>query len=507
MIWLSVDLRMVNNLDYKSLTKEELQYIFSGIDFPLEPMRHQHISLAFGVSRVRVSFCHDVGTGKTLCALYLAKLWGCRKILVVCPSSAFGSWRRDLENNTDFSYSFLIGSGRERKRLLKEERNVFVITYEGLKTIFAKFPSYKGEGWKIQPDLFIHDFDCIVLDEDHRCNVYDALQSEICFELSKGVKHLIGMTGTLIDKSYLELFNIYRIIDLGKSLGTNFFVYRHRFFNRVECGSKWGRKWIEWELKPGCEEEILNKISDTTISFSLDECFELPPVHPIVKYIQPPEQFLKLQRDIIENKPLKFPGTEISIGEKIKAKAHVLRELPSGFFYYGEDKKVCRLKKNPKVEALLDLLEDTSSKIVVFYWYVEERDIIEKALTKENISFCSAFGGQGDLAREDELTRFSKDSSVRVLLSQCTCANEGFDAFVANTVVFFSPLGSPKIRKQCIGRIRRKGQKRKSLAIDFVVEDSIEERVIQKRGPRFDFVRETMEYIRDFHRGTDVEEV
>ena len=498
---------MLNNLDYKSLTKEELQYVFSEVDFPLEPMRHQFISLAFAANRNRVCWAHDVGTGKTLCALYASRLWNCKKMLVVCPSSAFGSWRRDLKNNTDFSYSFLIGSGRERKRELKKEKNVYVITYEGLKTIFANLcPQPTGKrSWEVQLNLFVHEFDAVILDEIHRVHDYGALQSKICFELSKRSSHLIGMTGTLIDKSYLELFNIYRIIDLGKSLGTNFFAYRFRHFDRVRKGSenRWGKHWYEWELKSDHEEKILDRISDVTLCFGLDECFELPPIHPIVKHIQPSKQFLKLQMDVIENKPLKFPGMDILIEKKIKAKSHVLRELPSGFFYYGKDKKVFRLKKNPKVEALLDLLEDTNSKVVVFYWYTEERNILEKALKKKGIPFCSASGGQDLTDREKEISKFSEDENVKVLLSQVRVASEGFDAFVANIALFFSPLGSPRMRKQCIGRIRRKGQEKKCLAIDFVIEGSLEERVIQNRGPRFSFVQETMQYIQDFHNSSE----
>lgn len=502
----------MEDFDYKSLTKEECKHLFSHISFPLEPMWHQYVSLVFASERNRICWAQDVGVGKTLCALYAAKLWGCKKMLVVCPSSAFGSWRRDLKNNTNFSYVFLNESTRERKRKLKKNYNVYVITYEGLKTIFAKLcPQASGlrKSWEIQLNSFIHEFDCTILDEVHRVHEYDALQSRICFEVSKRSKRLIGMTGTLIDKSYLELFNIYRIIDLGKSLGTNFYAYRYRHFDKVRKGSesRWGKHWFEWEIKPGHEEKILDRISDVTLCFELDECFELPPTIPIVTHIQPTKQFLKLQKEIIENKLTKVPGTDISIGKKIKAKAHILRELPSGFFYYGDDKEVYNLKSNPKIEALHDLLEDTSSKIVVFYWYREEKAILEKGLRKKKIPFCSAFGGQDLTDREKEIKRFSDEEKVRVLLSQVRVASEGFDAFVANIALFFSPLGSPKMRKQCIGRIRRKGQTKKCSAIDFVVEGSLEERVIQNRGPRFNLVQETMEYIRDFHKGSEEGEV
>ncbi len=504
---------MIDSLDYKSLTKEDLRYIFSDVAFPLEPMRHQYISLAFASGRNRISLLHDVGTGKTLCSLYIAMLWGCKKILVITPASAFGSWRRDLRYNTKYSYSFIKGSGRERKCELKKEKEVHVITYEGLKTVYAKMcpqPSGKKK-WMIQDDSFIHDFECIIFDEDHKCKTYDALQSLICYDLSKRATHVIGMTGTLIDDSYLELFNIYRVIDLGKSLGTNFFAYRSRHFDREVCGNrfanKYGRTWIEWRLKPGHDLEILDAIADVSISFSREECFELPPLQKVFRFITPTKQFCQYQKALIDKKSLHVFCKDIPRGSKIKDIAFALRELPSGFFYYGSDKQVCSVPaKNPKTEALIDLLEDSNSKIIVFYTFIEERNILTKALRKAKYRFSSVYGDQ-KTDREAEIARFQTDSGIRVLLSQTTVANEGFDGFAANVIVFFSPLSSPKMIKQCIGRAYRKGQKRSVLVVTFVMEDSIEERVIVNRSERFNLVRAAEAYIADFHKDQEEKDV
>jgi len=498
----SIERIVVTDFDWKSLTKEELQHIFSGVNFNLAPMWHQLVSLAFASERSRTAFFHDVGTGKTLTSLYTAKLWNCKKILVVAPLSAFGAWKRDIKNYTDFSYVILSGSGRERKSKLKNEKNIYIISYEGLKTIFCKL--YKNKGWQIIPNSFTYDFDCIVLDEVHKCKNYASLQSRICLELSKRCGHLIGLTGTPIDQSYLELFNIFRVIDLGKSLGTNFFNYRYRFFDRHNKG-----RWVDWIIKPNCEEKILNLISDITLRFDREECFELPEIQEIVKYVYPTEQFTSFEKAIIHDESLKVSGKVISASENISVKAHRLKQIPNGFIYYKEDgqRVVLRLKKNPKVEAFLDLLEDSNSKVILFYQLIEERNILEGALRKEGIQFVSLFGGQEHDEREDKIASFTLNKDVKVLLAQTTIASEGFDGSIANVAAFFSPLSSPKLRKQCIGRIHRKGQVKKCLVVDFVMEHSMDERVIQNRSERFDLVKETLAYIRDFHRNLDSGEI
>jgi len=116
----------MKTFDYKKLTKEELDDIFRDFPFKLSPMRHQLISLSFASVHGRCGFLHGVGTGKTLAALWTTQLWENKKILVVCPSSAFSAWERDISKYTDYSHEFLLGSGRHRRSLLKKKRDIYI---------------------------------------------------------------------------------------------------------------------------------------------------------------------------------------------------------------------------------------------------------------------------------------------------------------------------------------------------------------------------------------------
>jgi len=377
--------------NYKSLTDTELTEIYQGHKFDIVPRRHQLISLIFatGEDLKRLVYWHGIGTGKTISALMTTQEWGCKEILIVAASSCWEAWERDIPR-FGCSFKFLTGSGKQRKQTLKRtRRDVYIITYDGLKTIYAHLEhKKKGKGWIIDNNSFIDEFDCIILDEVHRCNAPNSLQSKISYELSRRAKYCIGLTGTLIDKHILELFNIYKTIDLGKTLGTNFFVYRNTYFIPP-------KEWeYTWRPKPGARETILNRISRCTMFFERKECLDLPESETIEKKIKPTKEFSKIQDELIVKGRTTIQGTEIEC-KKPAAIGSKLRQLPGGFIYLREDEEqtAYRLKKNPKLNTLIELIEGTNSKIIVTHNYTEEALMIEESLQRNKIDFLAIRGG------------------------------------------------------------------------------------------------------------------
>jgi SNF2 family DNA or RNA helicase len=490
--------------NYKSLSKEEAAIIFENtLSFVIEPMWHQLISLAFAADHNRVAYWHGVGTGKTLLALWTAMLWGSKKILVVCPSSAFNAWERDISKFTDFSYDFLVGSGKERKAKLRHRKNIYIINYEGLKTIFANLK--KGKGWKILNKLFIHNFDCLILDEVHRCSAYNSLQSQICYKLSQQAVNTIGLTGTAFDTDLLAPFNIYKVIDLGAALGNNFFLYRQRFFKPSFF------KWVIKDKK--LEQRILKMMAKSTISFDRSECFDLPEIHEIVREVQPSKEFLNLQHkiitteDVVVNRQVAYLGKSIekenSGRKELQARPTLLRELCGGFLYYKKDKNDKKkftyyLRKNAKLESLMDFLEDTAGKVVVFYLYTAEGEAMQKIMEKNKVQFRMIKGGQSRIEKKKSEKDFRDSPNVKCMLTQISAGSEGWDGSIANVVAFYTLVASPKVREQCIGRVHRKGQKNKCLVADFMLKHSVDKNVIKHRGERMEFVAIAKQFMKDY---------
>lgn len=495
----------MSNLDYKSLSKEECEFIFQDQKFKIPPYWHQYISMAFAADKRRVGFFHDVGTGKTPLALLTSQMWKAKRILAICPSSAYSAWERDTPAFTDYSLDFAVGTAREREKIFNSKSlNIVTINYEGLKSVFAGRKLVKNRKTGKEVNKWVLDkakvrrygFDCVIMDEVHRCKAYDSLQSEICYHLSCAADHTIGMTGTPIDHSLLELFNIMRVIDHGDSLGYSYYKYLVKYFHKSV---------FDWEINKGSEEKILNLAEKSVIRFEDTECCDMPPVTDTVIECQPTQEFLKLQGQLISKGKFTHKGIEISGGASPSGVAMLCKELASGFFYQkvpGEKGKLIHhLSSNPKAEAVVDKLEGTHKKLIMFYHWQGEKEAMERAVKKAKIKYTAVYGGQTPDERKKAIKAFQEDPSYRLLIAQDICSREGFDGTVTDMVGFFSPIGSPLTRKQCIGRVRRNVQKSdRCYVMDFALRGSADLKMIKNRGPRFSFVNSMLEYMREYGR-------
>jgi superfamily II DNA or RNA helicase len=521
--------------DYKSLTLEQLKWIYQDVHFKREPFWHQMVSLAFAEDKSRVCFWHGVGSGKTLAAYYAAQRKGCQNILVVCPKHSVSAWLRDIQW-TDYTHTLISGETPERKARMASPVNVHIVPYFALKTVFASLKSVpgntpvatglsqegaqgylkknksykvtkspvgpeiwnvvkpKGRRWGIDKgELEKYQFDCLILDEVHRCSSVGATQSKICKELSQRVPNVIALTGTPVDRVLLEMFNIYLTVDLGATFGTNFWRFRLDHF--VKYG-------FDYKIREGHKDIILQQAMWNTLSFSKEECTDLPECTQDIILLEPTSEFRKLEERIILQKSIGVARSKAVFPEK-SVQAAKLKQLSGGFLYLPND-ITYHLKENPKLEAVLDLLEGTGEKLIVWHRYTEAGDMLVRELKKLKQPFTQIRGG---LKAEEvvEIQRtFQEDLSIQIMICQQNC-NEGWDGFAAGVTVFWDPIISPRQREQCIGRMFRTGQMKKTLVYDLLLKNTVDEEVFFKHESRQKEIDVYMAYMQNFQERAKVE--
>ena len=125
---------------------------------------------------------------------------------------------------------------------------------------------------------------------------------------------------------------------------------------------------------------------------------------------------------------------------------------------YTDKHDVVQFDISPRLNALKEVLEETTNKVVVFVPFLHSIDIVGEYLTKEGVTNETIQGSVAARERSAIIGRFQTSTDPRVLIIQPQSAAHGITLTAADTVVFWSPVMSVETYLQCIARIERVGQ-------------------------------------------------
>jgi SNF2 family DNA or RNA helicase len=154
-------------------------------------------------------------------------------------------------------------------------------------------------------------------------------------------------------------------------------------------------------------------------------------------------------------------------------------------------------KENPKLEALIELLEeiDEDEQVVIMCSRTKAIESIASRLTKENISFVTYSGAQ-DGPEKKRAEEMVATKQVRVFLANITAAGFGLNALKDfNYIVWYCVNDSPEQIHQAQHRILRGESKTPKFAYSLFCNKTVELKQFQsnKNGEEFIKFRNTKE--------------
>jgi SNF2 family DNA or RNA helicase len=193
------------------------------------------------------------------------------------------------------------------------------------------------------------------------------------------------------------------------------------------------------------------------IRFEKADCLDLPEVVYQTREVPLSAQVEKYYKLLKKEMLISAAGEEISA---VNAAAMMSKLLQlSGGAIYTDTKEVVEFDASPRFNALMEVLDETEHKVIVFVPYTHTIEIVSKFLTAQGVTNEVINGAVSASARSDIINRFQTQDSPRVLIIQPQAASHGVTLTAANTVVFWSPVMSVETYLQCIARIDRVGQK------------------------------------------------
>jgi SNF2 family DNA or RNA helicase len=151
-----------------------------------------------------------------------------------------------------------------------------------------------------------------------------------------------------------------------------------------------------------------------------------------------------------------------------------------------ENKEVIEFDATPRLNVLLEILEETSRKVIIFAMFRASIAQISTFLHKHGVMSEEIHGGVTATQRGDIIQRFQNAKDPRVLVMQPQATAHGITLTAADTVIFFGPLMSVEQYVQAIARADRQGQTSDKVTVVHIEGSPIEQKMFAAMDSKVD---------------------
>lgn len=404
-----------------------------------KPFEHQKTTASFLIEHPK-SFCfNEAGTGKTSSVIwaadYLMTKGLIKRVLIVCPLSImFSAWQADIfKTAMHRSVAVAYGDSNKRKKIINGDYEFVIINYDGV-SIVEKEISKIG-------------FDLIVIDEANAYKTSTTKRFKTMNRLLMPSTGLWMLTGTPASQSPLDAYGLAKLVSPA-NVPKYFTAWRDKVMHQVTR--------FKWAPKLTSRQDVYEALQPA-IRFTKRECLDLPDIVYQTREVPLTTQVLRYYRGIKQDMLIEAAGEQISA---VNAAAKLTKLLQiSGGAVYTDTHEVVEFDVSPRFSALMEVLDETENKVIIFVPFKHTIELVKNFLNKEKISNETIDGSIPARERGEIINRFQTQAFPRVLIIQPQAASHGVTLTAADTVVFWSPVMSVETYLQCVARIDRVGQK------------------------------------------------
>jgi SNF2 family DNA or RNA helicase len=410
-----------------------------------KPFDAQKKTAAMLTMNERAYVLNGMGTGKTKSALwswhYLRSNGLAGKALVVAPLSTLQfTWAREIFNTLHgVKAAVLHGSKAKRlERLNDPDIDIYIINHDGLKVLAEEIADRD-------------DIDTLILDELAVYRNGGSQRTKITRKLATQMKWVWGMTGSPIPNEPTDAWAQCTIVT-PHTVPKYFGRFREELMHRISQ--------FKWAPKSDAVDKAFAAMQPA-VRFTLDDIVELPEAVEQTLDVELGPKQEKVYRSLVDHAHVAIANKEITAANAGAVMMKLL-QVATGWVYSSDGQTVA-LDNEKRIEALIDAVNATDRKVLVFVPFKHALTGISKALTSESIEHAVVSGDTPAAERAQVFNLFQNTGKYHVLLAHPQCLAHGITLTAADTVIWFAPVTSLEIYEQACARIRRIGQKHKQL--------------------------------------------
>jgi len=434
--------------------------------------QHRHLALA----------PVDMGLGKTMMSLRIAKEICFDLIIIICPKTLMSNWKKEIGKCTEIKNVILWSATKSKTQKWKKQFNfwfqkntkIIIINIESFQTRNKDFQKLLNKLETIQNQI-------LILDESTKIKNPDALRTKNLLSVFDDASKMI-LTGTPITNSPLDFFAQYEFLKpnfwniQANTLKQSFYRFRARYAVLVDervSRDRVIKKVIGFKKL----DELKNKIEYCTIQLKKEDCVDLPEKIEQDIILEMSGEHRQFYDEFVKRLIAQLDDDTLSVTSAI-AKFTRVRQICGGFFK-ADSGEIKTFADNRKKTFLLDEIEDTSEKIIISANYHEEINLLYEMLIEEydkDSTVCYT-GLQSVEVRANNLEAFEKNERTRFLILNPMTGAFGLNLQFCRIMYFYSLPTSPEQYQQLKDRIHRIGQTKNCLYKYVMYQDTIDERI------------------------------
>lgn len=410
----------------------------------------------------------EMGLGKTVTTLTaihaLMYEWlEINRTLVIAPKRVAESvWHiecKKWQHLRGLECSVITGNAKQRRLALNKKADIYLISRDNVAWLCGQY------GGSMLP------FDMLVIDELSSFKNGKSVRFKALRQVQPCFKRVVGLTGTPAPNGLVDLWAQMYLLDRGERLGKYVTKYRNTYFDK---GASNGHIVYRWILKNGGEEAIHRRISDICISMKAEDYLKMPDFVENIIELEMPEDLKKQYKEFEKEKVLELIedlNDPLGMGEitavNAAALTNKLLQFANGAVY--DEMQVAHQVHDLKIDAMVEIVENSDSPVLVGWTYRSDRDRLLTALKKYKVR---------ELKDNKDIDDWNA-GKLDVLMMHPASGGHGLNLQQGgNNIVWFGQTWSLELYQQFNARLFRQGQTKPTFVHKLVVKGTVDKDVV-----------------------------
>jgi len=443
-------------------------------NYKTKPFEHQRTALKQGAESQNFAYFMEMGTGKTKVtidnAAYLFTQNKIKHAIVIAPNSVYLNWIKEIKTHCSVDYKIM--AHKVDNMLSPQFADPLKLTWY---LFNVEAMSHKSGLKKVKELLGEADRTMIIIDEATTIKTRTAKRTKNIIELGKGVAYKRILTGSPVTKSPLDLYSQCAFLDKSLLGHESFYTFRARYavMHEIDMG---GRSVLLPKYYTNLEE-LEQNIKKFSYRCRKSECLDLPEKLYTQHYITLKDEHQKAYDKLKRNAWAVIQNEEVSYSNKL-TEILKLHQCVNGHVK-TDDGNILEFA-DPKLDELLNLIEENDGKYIIWANYIYNIEKIIKVLEDRygKESTVAIYGSIDAEKRIDNVKRFENDDRVRFFVGNPSTGGYGLNLVKASYVVYYSNSYNLEVREQSEDRAHRIGQTKNVLVIDLITRGTVDEMII-----------------------------